>query len=887
MRDLAACLNQTEAHALAYWAQGIAALVQGQMQDALSHLDRAAEALTQIGNIGLAAETQVPKLAVLAMLGRYDEAQQCGLASRDVFSANGNGLAAAKIELNLGHMHMQRDSYDQAEALFRSADARFAGLGNIEHRAMSRQALADALTWQRKFDAAAALYHQVIADAQAASLRTIEATSTLNVGVLEQLRGQYDRALHWLESARRIFYALQVPHQLAQAEERLASAYLDLGLADKALAAYERAVPAYANAGLAYEQAWALADQGRAHLQLGHYAQAQQSLQRAHALFVEENNPACAAMTTVLQAELAATQGNFPKASELAEQAVLHLQQTHAPSWLLLARWLHGETRRTLNDPAAETLLQAVLCDATGQAAPEVARRCRVSLGLWHAANSQPDLAQDYFLQAVKATELQREVLPAEELRTAFLSDRLTPYHQMAKLARHAGEVKTAFHWVERARARALLDMLRGAITVGPSRQQPRNADEAALLAQLHTLRAELNWCYSQLNERHATQDLSEAARKELTRLAHSHEAEVQAIMLRLQQHGQLSVPGQFASLDLPQLQAALGEETALVSYFVEDDDLLAFMVTRDDVVVVPQLAPLSQVEAWVSQTCFQMDAMRHGSARMSAHLPQLLHRTQHYLGLLHGALLRPLLPQLGQRRRLVVVPHGVLHYVPFAALFDGATYAGETYEISLTPSAAALQHCLSQPQTALRRALLLGVADERAPRVRDEVKALAALFPESHALVDEQATLPALRELAPHVDVLHLACHGLFRPDSPFFSALRLGDGWMTVRDSYELTLRCGLVTLSACETGISVVAPGDELIGLARGFMAAGTPSLLVSLWTVDDAATAELMRHFYEALLAGQRPAAALRAAQHALRQTHPHPFFWSAFNVVGRW
>ena len=154
-------------------------------------------------------------------------------------------------------------------------------------------------------------------------------------------------------------------------------------------------------------------------------------------------------------------------------------------------------------------------------------------------------------------------------------------------------------------------------------------------------------------------------------------------------------------------------------------------------------------------------------------------------------------------------------------------------------------------------------------------------------ALLDADATVAALRERAPSTDLLHLACHGQFRPDSPLFSSLKLGDGWMTVHDAYTLELGAGLVTLSACETGVSAVAPGDELIGLVRGFFYAGSPSLLLSLWTVDDEATAELMRDFYTHLRAGARPAAALRSAQLRQLRERPHPFFWSPFILTGRW
>lgn len=108
-----------------------------------------------------------------------------------------------------------------------------------------------------------------------------------------------------------------------------------------------------------------------------------------------------------------------------------------------------------------------------------------------------------------------------------------------------------------------------------------------------------------------------------------------------------------------------------------------------------------------------------------------------------------------------------------------------------------------------------------------------------------------------------------------------------MIVRDAYALKLRCALVTLSACETGLSALAPGDDLVGLARGLLLAGAPSLLVSLWMVDDAAAAELMTDFYRTLLSGARPAAALREAQRNLLSTHPHPFFWAPFMLIGRW
>jgi len=135
---------------------------------------------------------------------------------------------------------------------------------------------------------------------------------------------------------------------------------------------------------------------------------------------------------------------------------------------------------------------------------------------------------------------------------------------------------------------------------------------------------------------------------------------------------------------------------------------------------------------------------------------------------------------------------------------------------------------------------------------------------------------------------VLHLACHGNFRLDNPLFSSLHLADGWLTVRDVYRLNLTCcELVTLSACETGVNALAPGDEWLGLARGFFSAGAPALLVSQWIVDDEATAGLMVDFYSRLRAGVGPASALRYAQCKMLEEKPHPYFWAPFVILGRW
>jgi len=145
---------------------------------------------------------------------------------------------------------------------------------------------------------------------------------------------------------------------------------------------------------------------------------------------------------------------------------------------------------------------------------------------------------------------------------------------------------------------------------------------------------------------------------------------------------------------------------------------------------------------------------------------------------------------------------------------------------------------------------------------------------------------LEALNALAPGYDVLHLACHGLFRADNPMFSAVKLHDGWLNAADVMQLNLKDALVTLSACESGRNTVLLGDEVIGLPRAFLGAGAASVVVSLWLVQDESTVTLMTHWYRELRERTGRAAALQAAQQALREKYPHPYYWAPFVLIGQ-
>ncbi|HKP86919.1 MAG TPA: CHAT domain-containing tetratricopeptide repeat protein [Blastocatellia bacterium] len=885
---LARATGEPEIVALATWTGGIVQLqIDGQAEQAISKLDEAASRFAGIGKPLFAAATQVNKIHALLILGRYKDALECGLEARDVLLAHKDELRAGQVEQNLGNIYFRRDRYQQAEEFYRLARERFLSTGDQKQIAEIEVCLATALIFQHRFRDAELLYGQALERSKGAGLLIAQAVIECDLGCLALFRGRYDQALDYLERSRRRYAALGMAHESAIAEQEQAEAYLELNLAPEAAEIYSRIIPTFAEFGMRAEQARSLLYHGRASLLLNRFKEARRLLNDARQLYAAERNAIGEAMVRHVEAQLFYNEGDYEAAGEAARQAEGSLAEAGTWSRSLMTRWLRGEAARALGrTEAARDLFDSTLRDAEAQALPQISQRCYTSLGLLDEKSGDTESAEASFKRAGSLIEELRALLPSDEFRTAFVTDKLTPYTELVRLClsdAEAGRVIEALGYVERGRSRTLADMLGGAVRF---KLKPRDEFEADLLTRLEELREELNWFYSQINRPPDAQaPRSAAALTALRGEVREREGKMLEIMRQLQQRGQNQLT-RVEPLDIAGLQRDLGPDTALVEYFGLDDEVLAFVITDEGVEVIRHLGRESDIQAEVNGLRFQINSMRFNMHFLRDHVDQLTLRARQHLSALYDMLLRRVEERLGNRR-LVIAPFRTLHYIPFQALYDGRGYAIERREICYTPGAAVLRHCLARPERPLRRAVLLGAADELAPSVRDEVEALAPLFPESVKLTGDEATIAALYEHASSADALHLACHGQFRSDNPLFSSLRLADGWLTVGDAYKLDLNCRLVTLSACETGMSAVAPGEEIIGLARGFFSAGATSLLVSLWTVNDEETASLMITFYEKLLAGQPPAAALRQAQLKMLDGHPHPFFWAPFVLLGRW
>jgi CHAT domain-containing protein len=193
---------------------------------------------------------------------------------------------------------------------------------------------------------------------------------------------------------------------------------------------------------------------------------------------------------------------------------------------------------------------------------------------------------------------------------------------------------------------------------------------------------------------------------------------------------------------------------------------------------------------------------------------------------------------------------------------------------------------CARRPGRAAGPPLICGIPAPDTPGIGREVAALGELFPDAATLVGDAATRAAFAAAAAGRRIVHVAAHARFRADNPMLSSLAFADGELTFYDVFGLRLGADLVTLSGCDTGAIAVETGDELHGLMRGFLYAGAPSLLLSLWPADDAATAEFMGEFYARVRAGETKREALRSAQREVMRRHAHPYYWAPFSLIGR-
>lgn len=667
-------------------------------------------------------------------------------------------------------------------------------------------------------------------------------------------RHEPERALELYREVLALNRQLGDLQQEATTLQNLGKVHQSLGETEEALAHYERALPIWRALRVRSEEAGTLLALGDLYQRMGEPRKALDLLSRAIALFeaAGSSGDAASALITLSDAQARAGQAREALAS-LNRALAIHRRNGNRREvaqalnsigccHLLLGR--PGEARRPLAE--ARSIFREI-----GERSSEAV--ALVNLGL--ADEQRPR-------QAIASFETAMPSLISHDYEALALLG-------LARAHRRLGDLATARKEAEAAIER--IESLRG-----------KSAMRASFLASKQDY---YGFYVDLLMDLHRREP---GAGYDARAVAASEQARARSLLDLLTGSGAQARP-----LSLPEIQREVADgETLILQYALGRERSFLWAVTPDSLTSF-ELPPRERIEETARKV--------HG---LLSTAPQTLARarTREEMAGLSRMLLAPA-AGLFEGKRLVVVPDGALHYVPFAALptpgsEEPLVVGHEVVTLPSSSSLAAIRREARPPAPAM----LAVVADPvftpgeklgRLPFSRDEAEALLAMAPPSErlgALGPEASRETVLSGRLADYRLVHFATHGILDAENPERSGLLLSRGFLRAHEISRLSLPADLVVLSACRTALGREMRGEGLIGLTHAFFQAGARGVLVSLWEVEDRATSELMRRFYrEMLKEGRPPVAALRAAQAALRREpgREAPYFWAGFVLQGDW
>lgn len=859
----------------------------GDNQKALDIHNQAIQIFRKIGNATEEARTLIPLIQPFILLGEYDRAFAAAEEAKQIFERAGDKQRLGHLEINVGNIYHRQDRFEEGLACYERAYETLLPFRDAEGLAVALYNMSVCLITLNDFPRALATYQRAREMCVQHEMTLLVTQADYNIAYLYYLRGEYSRAIEMLRATRQKCEENGDAHVWALCYLDLSEIYLELNLSAEAQDVAHEGYLRFQKLGMGYEEAKCQANEAMALSQTGKALRAVELFEQARVKFVREKNLVWPWLVDLYEALVLFNEGRLFESRRLCRRATEFFETSFLPGKAVLCQLLLARVSLRTGDPAvARAECRKALSRLAPLEAPTLRYQAEFLMGQIEEATNNSSGAYDSYQRARAALEALRSALRGEELKIAFMKNRLEVYECLAALClsddSKPNAAEEAFGYMEMAKSRSLAELLVHHAQAIPATTE---AGQSGLVRRIREMREELNWYYRRLEqEQLRSTDPSPRRIEALQKKALAHENELlralrelpaPEIDLAFRQHQAL------ASLET--VRASIPPETALVEYFSIRDEFVAAVLTGGTLDIVP-VTPVSRAVNLLRMLHFQMAKFHLGTEYTEQFERPLLEAAQTHLSELYQELIAPLRERL-DAGHLVIVPHGVLHYLPFHALFDGERYLIDDHTISYAPSAAVFSLCQQKAPAALPNSLVLGIPDAAAPLIEEEAKSVASILENAELVLGREADQHRLRTKGSQSRVIHIATHGTFRQDNPMFSGIKLGDGYLSLYDLYQFKLEADLVTLSGCATGLNVVTAGDELLGLIRGLLYAGARSLLLSLWNVHDRSTTDLMRHFYRRFQDGADKASALQGAMHDMRHRYPHPYHWAPFVLIG--
>lgn len=865
----------------------------GELERALSLIAAARSELLEVSDELGALRTDLGRMQVLDDLGRHGDAVVVGEHLLTAIEAlpvpperqTERATVRAAALCNVGVAHSFTGFHERSLECYAASEAAYAALGLSVQVAQQRANRGiELLALGRAREAIECLVSARAAFDEAGD-RLWSAKCAVNLAEALHQLGSLVEALTVLEESRTTLADLGAHAEEVRAGLETGRAYLAAGLYAEARAACVEAALRAREHDLRHDAGYASFTLALAMIGLDDLDGAATELRRAEGLFAATDDRQYLARVQLTQAELAVLGDDVELAGELLQEAMAALEAGRWQIPLASARLLESDLAPSVSRRAA--LLAALGPLVLDLGIPELRHAYDLRLARVHIEQGRVDEAETALRRAVELVEARGASLGDPQLRIAFRSDRVAAHDALIDLLARRGsaaDVEEACRLSDLAKAQTLLDLTGG--TVGTEAGALDQAATAAVMQDggaLQRLRSDLNATYT------ALQTAEEASRRALLReRAARLEDELAGLRLRASMTtsggSAVSLASRTTVGDQERWDWILERSRTgrpVVHFHVLGNDVLVFVIVDGEVHLRRLVDVMPDVSRCLDALVAQWSRFSIGAVFVRRHAHTLTETTVAVLTALHALVLKPVqhLLEAAHVEELVVVPHRQLQRVPFHALHDGEIHLAEQWALTLSPT---LPRRSTQPPRPLVGLLALAVPDDLGPQISDEAQLLSNR-PDAYVLRGEMASSKALAAHTPGPARVHLACHGLYRPDNPLFSALKLGDGWLTSADVLDLDLGGALVVLSACESGRMSVRTAEP-VGLAWAFLAAGASGVIVSQWLVDDAVTVDVMRALHTHLDAGIPTAEALRRAQLDVAIDHSHPYYWAPFVYV---
>ncbi|BAY33799.1 TPR domain protein [Nostoc carneum NIES-2107] len=897
-----------------------------ELQKQLPQTDPNKQAITYMG-IGL----------TYVVANDYQKALEYYNQARSLFQKSGSASAEAELLIQISFVYDELGQQQKALGVLNQALTLQRAQKNRSREAFTLGNIGDIYASFGNYQQALDFYTQALTLQRQSKEFSGEAATLTSLAQLYEFLGDYQLSVDTYNQALDKFRKIGDRSQEAKTLDHIGNVYRSASKPEKALDYYNQALQLWRAQGALFQEFATLTGLIRAYESLKDYPKALDTANQALTLAKKQQSTFSEASALGLLGRVYLAAGDYQKSLDFSQQAnskfrALGLLSGEANTFRNLGKVYNAlkQYQQAIENYNQELTLLRQLGDRTGEA------ETLYNIAVSERDRNNLEAARNQIESTIKIVEDIRTRVTSQDLRTSYFASVQKYYEFYIDLLMRShkqqpskGYDALALQASERARARSLLDLLAEANADIREGIDPKLLESERSLQKQLDAQEKLSLKLSSSGNKTEIQNL-EKQTETLLEQYRQLQAKIRATSPR---YAALTQP---QTLSLKQIQQQiLDDNTLLLEYALGEERSYLWAVSKNSITSY-ELPKRAEIAAAVQEFRKVLISPIQRTSPAAAATP------------LTKMILAPVAQQLGQRR-LVIIADGALQYIPFAALNTPSAKTNSyeplavNHEIITLPSASTLAvlrqetagrkpapkalAVIADPifslndervkvkpptqgnsnqnldlQQLSRSAREASIAFDRLPFTRQEADTILSLVP---AKERKQAyDFAANRSVATDTQlsqyrIIHFATHGILNSQNPELSGVVLSlfdetgkpqNGFLRLHDIFNLKLPAELVVLSACETGLGEEVKGEGLIGLTRGFMYAGSPRVLVSLWSVDDRGTSELMKKLYSKMLQqGLKPAAALRAAQVEMWRNPDYsaPYFWAPFTLQGEW